>query len=91
MRSFEGFNLKHLNEIPSLEVQDVLHQDDSKILFSARMSGPIAKLIVSQKDAWPIAPIIIEKKQLVLSMQGTPPAYPRFVKRSSRYWDLGSS
>ena len=29
--------------------------------FSARMTGPIAKLIVSQKDAWPIAPIIIEK------------------------------
>ena len=36
------------------------------------MSGPIARLIISQDDAWPIAPIIIEKKQLVLSMQGTP-------------------
>ena len=77
----KGFNLKQLKEIPSLEVQDVLHQDDSEILFSARMSGPIAKLIVSQKDAWPIAPIIIEKKQLVLSMQGTPPGLSTFRKK----------
>ena len=77
----KGFNLKHLKEIPSLEVKDVLHQDDSEILFSARMSGPIAKLIVSQKDAWPIAPIIIEKKQLVLSMQGTPPGLSTFRKK----------
>lgn len=77
----KGFSLKHLKEIPSLEVQDVLHQDDSEILFSARMSGPIARLIVSRKDAWPIAPIIIEKKQLVLSMQGTPSGLSMFRKK----------
>lgn len=77
----KGFNQKNLNNIPSVEVQDVHFAEGSELLFSARMTGPIAKLIVSQKDAWPIAPIIIEKKQLVLSMQGTPSGLSTFRKK----------
>ena len=77
----KGFSQKNLKNIPSVEVQDVLYAEGRKILFSARMTGPIAKLIVSQKDAWPIAPIIIEKKQLVLSMQGIPSGLSAFRKK----------
>ena len=76
----KGFSQKNLHNIPSVEVQDVLYAEGPGILFSARMTGPIAKLIVSQKDAWPIAPIIIEKKQLILSMQGTPSGLSAFRK-----------
>ena len=77
----KGFSQKNLNNIPSVELQDVLYSEGPEILFSARMTGPIAKLIVSQKDAWPIAPIIIEKKQLVLSMQGIPSGLSAFRKK----------
>ena len=77
----KGFSQKNLKNIPSVEVQDVLYAEGPGILFSARMTGPIAKLIVSQKDAWPIAPIIIEKKQLILSMQGTPSGLSAFRKK----------
>jgi len=77
----KGFNQKNLNNIPSVEVQDIHFAEGAELLFSARMTGPIAKLIVSQKDAWPIAPIIIEKKQLVLSMQGTPSGLSTFRKK----------
>ena len=66
------FSIEDLDSVPSLELLDVLNSDGNQFLFTARMSGPIARLIISQDDAWPIAPIIIEKKQLVLSMQGTP-------------------
>ena len=66
------FSIEDLDSVPSVELLDVLNSDGNQFLFTARMSGPIARLIISQDDAWPIAPIIIEKKQLVLSMQGTP-------------------
>ena len=66
------FSIEDLDSVPSLELLDVLNSDGNQFLFTAKMSGPIARLIISQDDAWPIAPIIIEKKQLVLSMQGTP-------------------
>ena len=80
-RFLKGFSQKNLKNIPSVEVEDVLCAEGRDILFSARMTGPIAKLIVSQKDAWPIAPIIIEQKQLVLSMQGTPSGLSAFRKK----------
>ena len=66
------FSIEDLDSVPSVELLDVLNSDGNQFLFTAKMSGPIARLIISQDDAWPIAPIIIEKKQLVLSMQGTP-------------------
>ena len=66
------FSIEDLDSVPSLELLDVLNSDGNQFLFTARMSGPIARLLISQDDAWPIAPIIIEKKQLILSMQGTP-------------------
>ena len=68
----DQFSIDDMDSIPSVELLDVLNSDGNQFLFTARMSGPIARLIISQDDAWPIAPIIIEKKQLVLSMQGTP-------------------
>ena len=68
----DQFSIDDLDSVPSLELLDVLNSSGNHHLFTARMSGPIARLIISQDDAWPIAPIIIEKKQLVLSMQGTP-------------------
>tara|TARA_A200000159_G_scaffold146265_1_gene152499 strand:- start:19 stop:672 length:654 start_codon:yes stop_codon:yes gene_type:complete len=68
----DQFSIDDIDSIPSVELLDVLNSDGNQFLFTARMSGPIARLIISQDDAWPIAPIIIEKKQLVLSMQGTP-------------------
>lgn len=67
--------------VPSVELLDVLNSDGNQFLFTARMSGPIARLIISQDEAWPIAPIIIEKKQLVLSMQGTPTGLSVFRKQ----------
>ena len=68
----DQFSIDDIASVPSVELLDVLNSDGNQFLFTARMSGPIARLIISQDDAWPIAPIIIEKKQLVLSMQGTP-------------------
>ncbi|MGB2339477.1 MAG: helix-turn-helix domain-containing protein [Candidatus Poseidoniaceae archaeon] len=68
----DQFSIDDIDSIPSVELLDVLNSDGNQYLFTARMSGPIARLLISQDDAWPIAPIIIEKKQLVLSMQGTP-------------------
>ena len=68
----DQFSIDDIDSVPSVELLDVLNSDGNQFLFTARMSGPIARLIISQDDAWPIAPIIIEKKQLVLSMQGTP-------------------
>lgn len=68
----DQFSIDDIDSVPSVELLDVLNFDGNQYLFTARMSGPIARLIISQDDAWPIAPIIIEKKQLVLSMQGTP-------------------
>ena len=68
----DQFSIDDIDSVPSVELLHVLNSDGNQFLFTARMSGPIARLIISQDDAWPIAPIIIEKKQLVLSMQGTP-------------------
>ena len=68
----DQFSIDDIDSVPSVELLDVLNSDGNQFLFTAKMSGPIARLIISQDDAWPIAPIIIEKKQLVLSMQGTP-------------------
>ena len=68
----DQFSIDDIDSVPSVELLHVLNSDGNQYLFTARMSGPIARLIISQDDAWPIAPIIIEKKQLVLSMQGTP-------------------
>jgi hypothetical protein len=73
-----GYSIEDLNQVPSLELIDVLNSKGNQYLFTAKMDGPIARLIVSQDDAWPIAPIIIEKKQLVLSMQGTPTGVSAF-------------
>lgn len=68
----DQFSIDDIDSVPSVELLDVLNSDGNQFLFTAKMSGPIARLIISQDDAWPIAPIIIEKKQLILSMQGTP-------------------
>ena len=68
----DQFSIDDLDSVPSVELLDILNSDGNQYLFTARMSGPIARLLISQDDAWPIAPIIIEKKQLILSMQGTP-------------------
>ena len=68
----DHFSIDDLDSVPSVELLDILNSDGNQYLFTARMSGPIARLLISQDDAWPIAPIIIEKKQLILSMQGTP-------------------
>ena len=68
----DQFSIDDIDSVPSVELLHVLNSDGNQFLFTARMSGPIARLIISQDDAWPIAPIIIEKKQLILSMQGTP-------------------
>jgi len=73
--------IKDIEHIPAMEVRDVLDSDGSDVLFSARMSGPVARLIIIGKDAWPIAPILIEKKQLVLSMQGTPDGLSHFLSQ----------
>ena len=74
----DQFSIDDIDSVPSVELLDVLNSDGNQFLFTARMSGPIARLIISQDDAWPIAPIIIEKKQLVLSMQGTPAGLSAF-------------
>jgi len=68
----DQFSIDDIDSVPSVELLDVLNSDGNQFLFTAKMSGPIARLIISQDNAWPIAPIIIEKKQLILSMQGTP-------------------
>lgn len=68
----DKYSIDDLDSVPSVELLDILNSDGHQYLFTARMSGPIARLLISQDDAWPIAPIIIEKKQLILSMQGTP-------------------
>ena len=75
----EGHGIESIKKIPTLELCDVLEVEDSSILFSARMSGPIAQMLVAQNDAWPIAPIIIEEKQLILSMQGTSSGLSKFL------------
>ena len=75
----KGKSPDDLNQVPSVELRDILYREGNQILFSACMSGPIAKLIVSQKDAWPIAPIIIEKQQLILSMEGVSSGLSRFL------------
>ena len=74
----DQFSIDDIDSVPSVELLDVLNSDGNQFLFTAKMSGPIARLIISQDDAWPIAPIIIEKKQLVLSMQGTPAGLSAF-------------
>ena len=74
----DQFSIDDIDSVPSVELLDVLNSDGNQFLFTARMSGPIARLIIRQDDAWPIAPIIIEKKQLVLSMQGTPAGLSAF-------------
>ena len=74
----DQFSVDDIDSVPSVELLDVLNSDGNQFLFIAKMSGPIARLIISQDDAWPIAPIIIEKKQLVLSMQGTPAGLSAF-------------
>ena len=76
-----GRKVSSLKQIPSLELRDVLHLNGREILFSAQMSGPVAQLLVVEKEAWPIAPIIIEKEQLVLSMQGTSAGLSNFLVR----------
>ena len=73
-------SMKEVDSIPEVQVMDVLHIDGKEVLFTARMSGPIARLISGKKDAWPIPPILIEKKQLVLSMQGTPRGLSNFLQ-----------
>lgn len=70
-----------INAIPAMELKEVLSSNGREVLFSTRMSGPIARLIVSQNDAWPIAPILIESKQLILSMQGTPQGLSAFLNQ----------
>jgi len=77
----DQFSIDDIDSVPSVELLDVLNSDGNQFLFTARMSGPIARLIISQDEAWPIAPIIIEKKQLVLSMQGTPTGLSVFRKQ----------
>ncbi|MFL2950234.1 MAG: helix-turn-helix domain-containing protein [Candidatus Thalassarchaeaceae archaeon] len=77
----DQFSIDDIDSVPSVELLDVLNSDGNQFLFTAKMSGPIARLIISQDDAWPIAPIIIEKKQLVLSMQGTPTGLSVFRKQ----------
>ena len=77
----DQFSIDDIDSVPSVELLDVLNSDGNQFLFTARMSGPIARLIISKDDAWPIAPIIIEKKQLVLSMQGTPTGLSVFRKQ----------
>lgn len=77
----DQFSIDDIDSVPSVELLDVLNSDGNQFLFIAKMSGPIARLIISQDDAWPIAPIIIEKKQLVLSMQGTPTGLSVFRKQ----------
>ena len=74
-------SIDDINSIPAMELIDVLATDGRDILFSTRMSGPIARLIVSQDDAWPIAPILIESKLLILSMQGTPQGLSTFLNQ----------
>lgn len=70
-----------INAVPAMELKEVLFSNGREVLFSTRMSGPIARLIVSQNDAWPIAPILIESKQLILSMQGTPQGLSAFLNQ----------
>jgi len=70
-----------INAVPAMELKEVLFSNGREVLFSTRMSGPIARLIVSQNDAWPIAPILIESKQLILSMQGTPQGLSAFLNK----------
>ena len=53
-------SIEDVNTIPAMELKEVLSSNGREFLFSTRMSGPIARLIVSQNDAWPIAPILIE-------------------------------
>ena len=77
----DQFSIDDIDSVPSVELLDILNSDGNQYLFTARMSGPIARLLISQDDAWPIAPIIIEKKQLVLSMQGTPSGLSTFRKK----------
>jgi len=74
-----GHGIDSIKQIPTVELRDVLQMEGHEILFSARMSGPIAQLLVAEKDVWPIAPIIIEKKQLILSMQGTSSGMSNFL------------
>ena len=74
-----GHDAESIATIPTLELREVLGRDGNKILFSARMSGPVAQLLVAQSDAWPIAPIIIEEKKLILSMQGTSSGLSNFL------------
>ena len=74
-------SIEDVNRIPAMELQEVLSSNGRDVLFSARMSGPIARMLVSEKDAWPIAPILIESKQLVLSMQGTSQGLSRFLNQ----------
>jgi hypothetical protein len=73
-------SMKEVDSIPEVQVMDILHIDGKDVLFTAKMSGPIARLISGKKDAWPIPPILIEKKQLVLSMQGTPRGLSNFLQ-----------
>lgn len=77
----EHRSIEDVNAIPAMELQEVFFTKGNDVLFSARMSGPIARLIVSQTDAWPIAPILLESKQLVLSMQGTPQGLSTFLNQ----------
>ncbi len=83
---FSATLMKHksiadVNAIPAMELKEVLSSNGRDVLFSTHMSGPIARLIISQNDAWPIAPILIESKQLVLSMQGTPQGLSTFLNQ----------
>ena len=83
---FSGILMKNksigdVNTIPAMELKEVLFSNGREVLFSTHMSGPIARLIVSQNDAWPIAPIVLESKQLILSMQGTPQGLSTFLNQ----------
>tara|TARA_Y100000766_G_scaffold111551_1_gene95510 strand:+ start:3634 stop:4287 length:654 start_codon:yes stop_codon:yes gene_type:complete len=74
----QGFSVRDIDSVPSVELINVLDSDGDLFFFTAKMGGPMARLVVSQEDAWPIAPIIVEKKQLILSMQGTPAGLSTF-------------
>lgn len=75
---YHGISVRDIDSVPTVELVNVLDSDGDMFLFTAKMEGPMARLVVSQEDAWPIAPIIIEKKQLILSMQGTPAGLSTF-------------
>ncbi|CAI8285931.1 MAG: Uncharacterised protein [Candidatus Poseidoniaceae archaeon] len=77
-------SIEDVNTIPAMELKEVLFSNGREVLFSTHMSGPIARLIVSQNDAWPIAPIVLESKQLILSMQGTPQGLSTFLNQVKR-------